>query len=655
MCGILGVIGKKSERIAVSDVLRASNAIRHRGPDDEGFLLVTGGKKSVISCGGEDTDKRLNLPSIRDYSESSISVALAHRRLSILDLSPAGHQPMRSGDGRYWIVYNGEVYNYIELKNELSNIGYCFVTGTDTEVILAAYQAWGAEMLSRFVGMFAIAILDITAGNLFLARDFFGIKPLYYSFADNVFAFASEIKSLLCLPAVSSKINPSCAYDYLRYGMTDHGNDTFFKDISQLPPAHFMQISLESLEQSDPVRYWQIDLNNYADISLNDAADQLRSMFLENVRLHLRSDVPVGAALSGGIDSSAIVMSMRHIEPEAQIHSFTYVADDAALNEEKWADLISSTGNITAHKVSPSQEHLTEDLDRLIAIQDIPFGSTSIYAQHCVFRLAKQAGIKVMLDGQGADELLGGYPSYFPARFASLVRNLRFVKAYTFAKSIHQNRNYTYNHLIPRAGSILLPKSARPLARKLVSQEIVPDWLNQRWFDDVGFDIVEPDIKYNNRLFISHLHESMTKGLVSLLRYEDRNSMAHSIESRVPFLTPQIAQFIYSLPDDYLIDPKGLSKCVFRKAMRGIVPDAVLDRQDKIGFATPEQKWLKNLKPWVEDIFSNESINKIPVFNREKLLSNWQSMIEGRQTMDFRLWRWINFIRWTDVYEVDFN
>lgn len=654
MCGIFGVIGKKSERIAVSDILRASNAIRHRGPDDEGFLLVSGDRKSVVTCGGDDTDKRLNLPSIRDYSDFPINVALAHRRLSILDLSPAGHQPMRSVDGRYWIVYNGEVYNYIEIRSELANRGYRFITGTDTEVILAAYQAWGAEMLCRFVGMFAIAILDVTAGNLFLARDFFGIKPLYYSLAGNSFSFASEVKSLLCLQAVSSDINPSCAYDYLRYGITDHGHETFFKDINQLPPAHYMQISLASPEISEPVRYWQIDLDRCADISLDDAAAQLRSMFLENVRLHLRSDVPVGAALSGGIDSSAIVMAMRHVEPGTQIHSFTYVADDAALNEEKWANIISSIGNTTAHKVSPSPEHLTEDLDRLIAIQDIPFGSTSIYAQHCVFRLAQQAGIKVMLDGQGADELLGGYPSYLPARFASLVRNLRFVKAYKFAKSINQHRNYTYNCLLPRTGSILLPKTFRPLARKIVNQQIVPDWLNQSWFDDVGFAIVEPDIKNSRRLFVSHLHESMTKGLVSLLRYEDRNSMAHSIESRVPFLTPQIAQFIYSLPDEYLIDGKGLSKCVFRKAMRGIVPDTVLDRQDKIGFATPEQKWLKNLRPWVEDILSSGSIRDIPVFNREKLMSNWQSMLEGKQIMDFRLWRWINFIRWSEVYSVHF-
>lgn len=655
MCGILGIIAQGHEGVSLADTRRALTAMRHRGPDDEGYLLVNTAKSVVLPCKGYDTNQHVNVPFIEDCAGQYFNIALGHRRLSILDLSPVGHQPMKSDDGRYWIVYNGEVYNFIEIRNELSAQGYRFKSGTDTEVILASYQAWGAEMLCRFIGMFAIAIIDLHAGELFLARDFFGIKPLYYSFASNSFSFASEIKALLCLPAVSSQINPSCAYDYLRYGKTDHGHETFFKDIKQLPPAHFMRLALASPKQSEPVRYWQIDLEHRSNISFNDASDKLRSMFLENVKLHLRSDVPVGAALSGGIDSSAIVMAMRQVDPGTQIHSFTYVADEAALNEEKWADIISSASKITAHKTSPSYEHLTEDLDRLIEVQDVPFGSTSIYAQHCVFRLAQQTGIKVMLDGQGADELLGGYPSYFPARFASLVRNLSLVKAYKFARSIHNNRNYTYNQLVPRAGSLLLPKAVRPFARKLVNQEIIPDWLNQRWFDDVGFNIVEPDTQNNSRLFVSHLHDSMTNGLVSLLRYEDRNSMAHSIESRVPFLTPQIAQFIYSLPDEYLIDGNGLSKNVFRKAMRGIVPDTILDRQDKIGFATPEQQWLRNLRPWVENILAGSSTTDIPVFNREKLMSNWEGMLEGKQAMDFRLWRWINFIRWTEVYEVEFN
>ena len=391
-----------------------------------------------------------------------------------------------------------------------------------------------------------------------------------------------------------------------------------------------------SLSGQGPVqatRYWDIDLTKKSELGRDDAVDKLRKVFLENVRLHLRSDVPIGAALSGGIDSSAIVMAMRHVQGDSlSLKTFSYIADDPDVNEENWADLIGKEADGLVYKVSPSPDELLSDLDQLIYIQDEPFGSTSIYAQYRVMKLARENGIKVMLDGQGADEMLGGYRPYFAARLASLVRQLQWFKACQFLSGLRRYEDYPFLRILMKAGSYFLPSFMRSYMLKIAGMDLIPLWLKQEWFKEHHVKI-GLSVKYKNSDFLrEELYWSLVKTmLIGLLRYEDRNSMAFSIESRVPFLTTELATFIFSLPEEYIIDRKGTTKSIFRQAMRGIVPDEILIRQDKIGFATPEQRWLAYSRSWVESVLTSNAARGISFFNIPALRKELRYAMSGRK------------------------
>lgn len=677
MCGILGLLRADGAPIDSAWLLRAATAIRHRGPDDEGFLLADLAGQQLRVCGGPDSDAALNLPPVREAA-GHFSLGLAHRRLSILDLSPAGHQPMGSADGRYWIVFNGEVYNYLELRAELSTAGYTFHTGTDTEVILAAYRHWGAACVTHFTGMWAFAIWDVAARTLFLARDPFGIKPLYYLNDGRRFAFASELKALLTLPDLSRRANPAVLYDYLIESVVDYGGETFFTEIKQLPAAHTLTVPVDNPGAAQVARYWGVAWGQNRDITCAEAAAHLRELFLKNIDLHLRSDVPVGMALSGGIDSSAIVTAVRHRCPTQEIHTFSYLADDPALSEEKWVNLVNEASGAVPHGTRLTPEEMVADLDALIAAQDIPFVSTSIYAQHRVFRLTHQAGIKVMLDGQGSDEYLAGYAHFVPFRMTSLLLQGKWGEANRFAKLMNRNPNYRGSRLkwskifkaLPngwrrferglraRLGAGIAPETLKGIYRLFGIKDgsLRAAWLNQRWFLKKGvlgwFEQGYP----GGEAMKGHLCAQLTEScLPALLRYEDRNSMAYSIESRVPFLTTDIVEFVLSLPEDYILAPDGTSKAVFRQAMRGIVPDPILDRRDKIGFATPEQSWLGLVRPWVETVLAGDRAASIPALNKQGMLDEWQAVISGARPYHQNIWRWLNVIRWAELNEVTFD
>ncbi len=657
MCGIFGIWYTDDKSVDLEVAQRATTCLRHRGPDDEGYLLIHVPSGRRIPCGGKDTDPRLDLPDMGEFFDRPFNGVLGFRRLAILDLSPAGHQPMVSPDGRFWIVFNGEIYNYLELRRELEASGYWFYTHSDTEVLLTAYCHWGPQVLTRLIGMFALAVLDTREQKVFLARDFFGIKPLYYTFLQNGFAFASEIKALLELPEVDRQVNPQRLYEYLRFGLTDHGQETLFAQIYQLPAAHYLGIPLDHPHGVKPLRYWQIDLNPRFELSFEEASRQLRELFLENVRLHLRSDVPVGAALSGGIDSSSIVMAMRHIQgKELELHTFSYIADHPAINEEPWVDLVGKASGAIVHKTQPGPQELTTDLEHLISIQDEPFGSTSIYAQYRVFRLAREAGIKVMLDGQGADELLGGYRPYLASRLASLLRQGQWIKAGRFLSRASKLPGSGNLDLLLNTAGVLIPARFQSLVRRLIGKDLAPPWLNATWLRERGVVLRPLQPSYRQEVLREHLYQTVTEtSLPMLLRYEDRNSMAFSIESRVPFLTQTLANFILSLPEEYIIAPDGTSKSIFRRAMRGLVPDTVLDRRDKIGFATPEQGWLTGLQSWIEKVLQSETASQIPVLNLQGIKMEWQAILQGNKHFDFRVWRWINLIRWVEQYGVNFR
>ncbi len=638
MCGIAGWIGTQEQNLGP---LRRSflRTLRHRGPDDQGWLL--------LNHKGPELG--------RDLTPVAFGRALlVHRRLSILDLSEAGWQPMASPDGRRFLIFNGEIYNYVELRQELLPLGHVFRSASDTEVLLHAWIEWGPAALNRLIGMFAFALLDLQSRTLVLARDFVGIKPLYYTWANGAFAFASEIKALLDVPGVPRRAEPQRVFDYLRYGRTDHGSDTLFAGIHQLPAAHFLTLSLDKLAPAEPVRYWSVDLSDRLDLSLEEASTRLRGLFLENVQLHLRSDVPVGAALSGGIDSSAIVTAMRRVEPGLKLHTFSFVADDPALSEERWVDIAGGSARAILHKVHSTPRELVDELDHLIDVQDEPFGSTSIWAQHLVFRAARDKAVTVMLDGQGADEMLAGYRPYLAARLASLLRQGRWLEAGRFLlKAGRVPGAGGLLRLFLQAASMLAPARLKAPLLGLFGKETVPAWMNGRWFRDKGASTLPAPPSRNRDVLRDHLSQSLVESsLPMLLRYEDRNSMAHSIESRVPFLTPGLVSFVYRLPEEHLIARDGTSKNVFRRAMRGIVPDVVLDRRDKIGFATPEQNWLTTLRPWVEATLASPRAREVPALNLPAVEREWQAVLKGRKPFDFRVWRWVNLIRWVERFGV---
>lgn len=661
MCGISGIWYFNNQPLAIDGLERATHKLRHRGPDDEGYLLVNTRTGHRVLCGGPDTTSELNLPLVEQFKDESFDLGLGFRRLSILDLSSAGHQPMPSADGKCWIIYNGEIYNYLELREELTRQGFQFRTGTDTEVILAAYQHWGVDCLSHFTGMWSFAIWDEGKRRLFLARDPFGIKPLYYINADGRFIFASEIKALLQYPQVKRRIHPGRLYEYLRSGLTDYGDETLFEGIKQLPAAHYLMLTADAPLDTMVKRYWQIYFKQELELSFEEAAHRLRELFLESVKIHLRSDVRVGAALSGGIDSSAIVTSMRAIDPRLELHAFSYVADDPAVSEERWADIVGAAARAEVHKIQPSPEELISDLDDLIETQDEPFGSTSIYAQYRVFRLARENGITVMLDGQGADEMLAGYRIYLAMRMASILRRGKFIQANRFLKhaaTLPENGGLSRLNLLANAGGVLLPERfqmVRRLFKRSLGIGANSSWLDEDWFLERGV-VPRRQLKTRTRLMLQEqLYETLAESSVPrLLRYEDRNSMAHSIESRVPFLTTGLAEFILALPEEHIISSDGTSKSVFRQAMRGIVPDAILDRRDKVGFATPEKRWIATLRPWVEKILASEAASSIPGLNRDIMREQWEAMLADRQAFDFRIWRWLNIISWTQKFEVAF-
>lgn len=637
MCGITGIWRTDGRPADAGALARATQTIAHRGPDDFGF-------GSVDSFGV--------LHRSRDAGAlPPASLLLGHRRLSILDLSTAGWQPMATPDGKHVIIFNGEIYNYLELGQELEREGVVFQSHGDTEVLLHALARWGKAALPRLIGMFAFAHVDVARRRIFLARDPFGIKPLYLSSRDGTVAFASEMKALLEMPHVRRTINADRLHAFLRSGLTDVSSDTLFADIAQLAPGHFVDVAIDRNEPVTPVRYWRVDLSRAYEGTFADAAATLRELFLDEVRLHLRSDVPVGAALSGGVDSSAIVAAMRHVEPALELHTFTFVADDPAISEEHWANAAGAVAGAVMHRVTPSAADLVEDLDLLIASQDEPFGSTSIYAQYRVCRLARDAGIKVMLDGQGADEMLGGYPYFMAGRLGALVRRGRLLEAQRFYGRARRMPSVNTRTLLANTGDVLFPASLRPMVKTLLQTKraMANDWVNEAWFVERGIQPAPLPRQRTQSLLREQLAFSLEFGLPTLLRHEDRNSMVHSIESRVPFLTPRLAEFLFSLPDDFVISRDGESKSIFRAAMRGIVPDLILDRRDKIGFQTPEQQWLATLRPWVETVLGSEAAHVVPAFNHAQVMTEWRRIADGRQAFDRRIWRSINLVRWVEL------
>ncbi len=582
MCGIAGVFLPGSAADYGDSMQRALFAMMRRGPNGRG---------------------------IESVREQNTELLLGHTRLSIIDLSHGGRQPMRSSDGRFVLVFNGEIYNYRELRVDLERLGVDFRSQSDTEVLLQAWTVWGEACLPKLTGMFAFAVYDREKGELTCVRDAFGIKPFFYCWDGDTFVFASELPAIKALRTRPAQLNLQRSYDYLAWGDYDSTEQTFLDGVFHLLPGHVLRITMGGA-RGQPARWWTPRVEAVEPISFDDAADTFRSMFLDNVRLHLRSDVAIGAALSGGLDSSAIVAAMRHLEPDLPIHTFSYIARGSQLSEEVWVDQITAGVNAVAHKVEVSAFELAADIEDMILAQGEPFGSTSIYAQYRVFKSARDHGVTVTLDGQGADELLAGYNGYPEKRIHSLLDEHRYFDAGKFVRawSSWPNRRFAYGAKSAIANVLDGPVYRR--MRKLWRHPAKNAWLDVDGLTDRGVQTSMPlhpsPYEMRGRRLMSELAFSLTqRGLPALLRHGDRNSMRFSVESRVPFLTTSMADLLLGLPEHYLISAQGQTKHVMRAALRGIVPDAVLNRRDKVGFETPERQWLAQLAPqarqWLGD------------------------------------------------------
>ncbi len=622
MCGITGGWWLAPPHDLHSRIACSQSKLKQRGPDDQGSELFD-------VCNGQ--------------------LALGHTRLSIIDLSAAGRQPMKSGAGRYSIVFNGEIYNYRELRQELIALGHVFHSDSDTEVLLKAWQQWNADCLARLEGMFAFVVYDAKDKTLSCVRDAFGIKPFYFDLEQNRFLFASEPAALLSLREQRPQANWQRCYDYLVHGDFDNQQHTFIRGIRQLLPGHWMKVDLSNPAASAQRTWWEPDFREKSELTFDQAAEAVREQFLHNVRLHLRSDVPLGAALSGGIDSSAIVCAMRYLDPAQPISTFSYIAPGYKQCEESWIDGINQFVGAKAHKVSATGDDLARDLDRLIHIQGEPFTSTSAYAQYRVFQLAHENNITVTLEGQGADELLAGYAGFPGHRMLSLLERGDLSGAENFARNWARWPGRSYGRAWQYLAAITLPDRLFGVASKTMGRSFTPAWLNADALENAGVSMVfERERKLDSakgRRVMERLASSLTnRHLPGYLREGDRNSMQFSLESRVPFLTLPLANLLFSLPEHYLISRQGETKSVFRAALRGIVPDQLLDRKDKIGFETPEQSWFleksETVRKWLQ------TSHDVPFLNANALLRQFDSIASGKSPCTAHVWRWVNFLKW---------
>ncbi len=656
MCGIFGIWQAKQAPLDLMQVQSATTTQRHRGPDDEGYLLVNTGSGRAVACGGPDTDPGLSLPALASLAGEAFDLAFGFRRLAIMDLSPAGHQPMVSPDGRYWINFNGEVYNFVELRQELSACGHTFRSGSDTEVILAAYQQWGPTCVQRFNGMWSFAILDVAQQKLFCARDRMGIKPFHYFFDGQHFLFASEIKPLLQFPFVPKKINERVVYEYLAHAAVEYSAETFFAGIMQLLPGHYLTFDCQT-QKLDLQQYYQPPFKVDHQLTLADAAAEFRRLLTDSVRLHLRSDVEVGSCLSGGLDSSSIVCLMQqllHAEGKQDIqHTFSSHFEEAEANELDYMQTVIQATGVQAHFTYPTPADLQRDLEQLVWFQEEPFGSTSIFAQWSVFKLVHEHRIKVMLDGQGADEMLGGYIPLTRYFFKELRAKGQYGR---WLRELWQHKQ-----LYGRPWSDLAPNPAPILMHKLFGQRpaqaapALPDWIAPRLTQTYGgqsaFLANARQQPYGDKEVFNNVLYQLTflNNLQALLRYEDRNSMAFSVEARVPFLDYRLVEFVMRLPATLKVS-NGYTKRVMREAMAGVLPEKIRWRVGKLGFATPEQTWQRSvLQPLLEQTARDENLR--PFIRPEGALAYWKAAQQMR-ALDSAPWRWANLSLWMKVYNL---
>lgn len=639
MCGINGIV---SADIEIRKKIAGMNKLlRHRGPDDEGFFLYNSKNRSQMSFCGEDSIGPLKekLVRIENADFSLFDTVLGHRRLSIIDLSEKGHGPMCDTNKQVWITYNGEVYNYIELRAELENAGYKFYSNTDTEVILNSYLHWGTECLNRFNGMWAFAILDTRDNSIFLARDRFGIKPLYYCIDENYFAFSSEIKPLLLLNPNSYEINDKKIPFFILYGNRLNSEDTYIKKIYSLKPSNYLIFKNDKLSK---YRYYDIPVKEQPEEK--ELQNQLLDLLTDSVRLRFRSDVPVGTCLSGGFDSSSIVSISRSFL-DGSLNTFSAVWSDKECDESRYIDIVNNKFNCTENKIEPTSDEFLDVLKQITYYQEIPTEGPGLYPQWFVMKKA-QNKVKVLLDGQGGDEVFGGY-FLMGAYLRSLISDKNYSKILIESKNYFSFLNKQGIHSF---SSWLFPSFYNFVVRGHLSKRHLV--LNNELINSFSKNELYPDYnppkKYHNYLNNLSYHFIYAMTIPTLLHYEDRASMAHSIESRVPYLDYRLVELGLNLKPKFLVN-KNISRPLFRKSLSGSLPAEIIKRTDKLGYPTPFNKWSRTClnKPINETLMNPGSLIK-EYLNIDLLKKRLTEHQEGKIDYSWDLWRILsleNFLR----------
>ncbi|MEQ8612620.1 MAG: asparagine synthase (glutamine-hydrolyzing) [Gammaproteobacteria bacterium] len=613
MCGLVAVLSP-ALNVREDLLIYMRDRLIHRGPD-YGDIWISSDKKT----------------------------ALAHRRLSIIDKSDFANQPMSSNDNSSHLVFNGEIYNYIEIKTLLEKKGYVFKTHSDTEVLLASLLVWGEDALSRLNGMFAFALWNNRNKTLMIARDRFGEKPLFIGKGEfNTTVIASEMKAILPHPLISDDINYDSLNRFTRNDWFEHDKYTFFNNIERFPASH-AAIFNKNGEEIKRWRYWSPKFNNvYENISPKQAVEEFGALLTNSVNLRLRTDVQVGSSLSGGLDSSAIVGMMARHKKSNLIQQNTFSAVfpmDPTISEDKEIDEVVSYTGVNKYTVTPSQEGLVAESKLLHWHQEEPFLSASIYLQWCVARLAKQNKTVVLLDGQGADELLAGYQFYFKCRQFDLIEqgklNLarretaKFNRRLKIAGSKYANSTRRFNHKVAYAEDELNTLRFK-IKKKYTSHSMgTKSTLRKTLFDAMFFN-----------------------SLPMLLRYADRNSMAFSRETRLPFLDYNLVDYCMQLPDDYYIR-NGWQKWILRAATKEFIPTKIRWRADKVGYAAPLDIWLRErkLKDWAYTKVFDHALYDLPEYNLEEISKLWNQHQSGHANNSWALWRWISLSEWLSIYK----
>lgn len=636
MCGIAGIYQLDKTALDVRCLQLAAHHMRHRGPDGEGYLLLnTASGEHSLRSGPETPANVANSVPLESEIGFAPNLGFAHRRLAILDLSPKGHEPITVPGEQYWLTFNGEIYNYVELRDELRARGYEFHTECDAEVLIQAYDAWGIDCLQRFIGMFAFALWDQKRRRLWCVRDRMGVKPFYYVNTPSLFAFASEVKALKviapeeCCPAMPQ------LFSFLQYGSVYHAPDTFFEGVRELPGSHYLLI--ENGVVSEPIRWWDVDLGR-TPYDYADPEGEFRRLLQDSVRLRLRSDVPVGTCLSGGLDSSAIVALATGQLDGGRMNSFSVVYPVRGLDESRYINLVAHRFNTIRHEITPTPDHYLETADKITWHQDIPTATPTVYSQYFVMRAA-QGNVTVLLDGQGGDELMAGYLSHVVFYLNHLRKHqpgrwLREQTAFSLGVWSHFNAALNWREFGFRAAEYLTHRSSELLTHE--SRSIAMQHSSIR----------EKRTLHGSDALNNHLYQALfSESIPSLLHYEDRNSMAYGIEARVPFLDHRLIEFSLGIPTHLKI--RGVeTKRLMRRALRGVLPDEVIDRKDKLGFPTPFSQWLRGPLRSEVNTFLNDAVLKREWYNADQVRRIWQMHQNGSADMSRLIHRLISAEQW---------